>query len=333
MAIVIALYLAGGLVFYRKILSARYLVFKHELGLLKKSHELLIKQENEILTEKKKIESEVTKIFALYEISKDISKALKEQEALNIFKEEISQYLKFEDCKLLDKDADCSQLKDYFIQDLLAEKKIMARLAIKGIPQEDKEKFSILSQQFALGLRRIILYERIEELAITDSLTRISTRRYSLERLNEEFNRAVNHKLNISFLMIDVDNFKSYNDKYGHLVGDAILKNIASIIKLSIREIDLAGRFGGEEFMCILPEASKEGANFAAERIRKAVEEKEVKAYDETLKVTVSIGVATFPDDASSPAELIDKSDWALYRAKKMGKNRVCTFAVFESKK
>ena len=129
--------------------------------------------------------------------------------------------------------------------------------------------------------------------------------------------------------MIDIDDFKNYNDKFGHLVGDAIIKTIASEIKSNIREIDLLGRFGGEEFLCIFPETTKEGANFAAERIRKAIEAKEIQAYDEVLKATVSVGASTFPSDALNPTELIDKADWALYRAKKMGKNRVCSFAIF----
>ncbi len=331
MTIILFFYLITILFFCRKILDKQYLVLKKELEILKESHKTLIKQDRDFLVEKKSLEVEVVKIFALYEITKEISRALKDDEAVGIFREEIGKYLKFEDCKLLAKNTDIAVLKDYFIRELAAEKKIIGRLAIKGLPVVDKDNFSILAQQFALVLRRIRLYEKIEELAITDSLTHIFTRRYSLERLGEEFSRAANHKFQISFLMIDVDNFKSYNDKYGHLVGDAILKNIASVIKLNIREIDLLGRYGGEEFVCILPETSKDGANFAAERIRKAVEEKEIRAYDEILKVTVSLGVATFPHDASNPAELVDKSDWALYRAKKMGKNRVCSFAVFEA--
>jgi diguanylate cyclase (GGDEF)-like protein len=329
MTIFIVLYIIAIIFFDRRLLEGRYLIIKNELELGKKSLESLARQERDILSKMMNLEAELSKIFALYEITKHIAKALKEDEALSIFKAEINQYLKFEDCKLLNRQADISPLKDYFIQDLNAGKRVMGSLAIKGLPEEDKERFNILAQQFALGLRRIRLYEKIEELAITDSLTHLFTRRYSLERLNEEFFRAVNQKLNLSFLMIDVDDFKSYNDKYGHQVGDVILKEIASVIKLSIREIDLLGRFGGEEFICILPETSKEGANFAAERIREAIEAKEIKAYDEVLKTTISIGLATFPNDASSPAELIDKSDWALYRAKKMGKNRVCSFAVF----
>ena len=329
MVLLLVLYLVAIIILSRSIFDERYLILKSELEVFKKFHNVLIVQEKNILLEKKDIEEEATKIFALYEITKDISKVLKDEEALKIFKEKISQYLKFEDCKLLDKNADSGSVKSYYCEELHVEKSIIGKLCVKGILEEDKDKFSILAQQFALGLRRIRLYEKIEELAITDSLTHVFTRRYSLERLNEEFKRATNHKLNISFLMIDVDNFKSYNDKYGHLVGDAILKATASVIKSSIREIDLLGRFGGEEFICILPETTKDGANLAAERIRKAVYEKEIKVYDEILKVTVSVGVATFPHDASNPTDLIDKSDWALYRAKKMGKNRVCSFAVF----
>lgn len=329
MAVLIFFYTLAVIIFCRKIIKERYFALKNELDVFKKFHNVLITQEKNTLIEKNNLEAEATKIFALYEITKDISKALKDTEALEIFKEEIGKYLQFEDCILLGKDFDSDSFKDYFIQDLQAEKRVIGHLAIRGIKGDDKEKFIILVQQFALVLRRIRLYERIEELAITDSLTHVFTRRYALERLNEELSRSSSHKLQISFLMIDIDNFKGYNDKFGHLVGDAIIKAVASGIKSSIREIDLLGRFGGEEFLCILPETTKEGANFAAERIRKAIEDKEIKAYDEVLKATVSVGVATFPSDASSLTELIDKADWALYRAKKMGKNRVCSFAIF----
>ncbi|MDP2939738.1 MAG: GGDEF domain-containing protein [Candidatus Omnitrophota bacterium] len=328
--ILIFLYILLIVFLCKRSLEWRFLILKKELEFLKQSCEGLIIKEKDVLSEKSKLEGETAKIFALYEITKDISSAINEGEALNIFKDKVRQYLKFEDCKLLDRHFDAGLSKDYFILELHAERKIIGNLAIRGIPEEDKEKFNILAQQFALGLRRVRLYEKIEELAITDSLTHIFTRRYALERLEEEFSRALKYKLSLSLLMIDVDNFKTFNDKYGHLVGDVILKEIALVIKSNIREIDLLGRFGGEEFICILPETDEQGANFAAERIRSSVQEKEIKAYDELLKATISVGIATFPKNASKPTELIDKSDWALYRAKNMGRNRVCCFAKFK---
>jgi diguanylate cyclase (GGDEF)-like protein len=133
----------------------------------------------------------------------------------------------------------------------------------------------------------------------------------------------------MSILMIDVDYFKKLNDQHGHMTGDQILMEIGFLIKASIREIDIAGRYGGEEFCVILPDTDRQGAQYAAERIRQATEQAVIKAYDTSVKVTVSIGTATFPKDGNSTDELIDKADWALYRAKKRGRNVVCSFGVY----
>jgi len=160
-------------------------------------------------------------------------------------------------------------------------------------------------------------------LAITDSLTGVSSRRYLMERFSEEIERSRKFKYNFSFLMVDIDHFKDYNDRYGHLVGDAILREVSKSIKENIRQIDLVGRYGGEEFSVILTETDKEGARLAAERIRQAIENKHIRIYDEDLRVTISIGVSIFPDDAYEARQLIEKADQALYQAKQAGRNRV----------
>ncbi len=188
----------------------------------------------------------------------------------------------------------------------------------------------ILGHQFALALRRVRLYQEIEKIAITDSLTELHTRRYVLDRFEEEVKRSKVRNINVSFLMIDVDFFKKYNDSYGHLTGDKILREIAFIIKENIREIDIAGRYGGEEFCVVLPDTGSDGAQYAAERIRKAANDTAIKAYDATIKATLSVGISIFPYDGKSLDELVDKSDWALYRAKKKGRNRVCCFGTYK---
>ena len=126
--------------------------------------------------------------------------------------------------------------------------------------------------------------------------------------------------------MIDIDYFKDYNDRYGHIVGGAILRELAKTIQQNIRQVDLMGRYGGEEFSLILSETDKETVRFAAERIRRAIEDKRIRAYDEELKITVSIGISTFPFDGKDIKTLIDKADAALYRAKETGRNRVCIY-------
>ncbi len=175
-------------------------------------------------------------------------------------------------------------------------------------------------------MKRAFLYQRIQELAITDGLTQVFSRRYFLERFREELVRSEKFNYSFSCLMIDIDHFKDYNDRYGHLVGDAILREVSKTIKENIRQIDLMGRYGGEEFSLILTETDKEKAELAAERIRQAIENKRIRVYNEDLKATVSIGVSTFPIDAKDMEQLIDKADLALYQAKEAGRNKVCVY-------
>ena len=144
-----------------------------------------------------------------------------------------------------------------------------------------------------------------------------------MERLEEEMKRSKRYGFNFAFLMVDIDNFKKCNDTCGHLVGDVVLRDVGRIIKEHVREIDLVGRFGGEEFSLVLPETGRDGALMAAERLRKNVELNVFKAYDEKLKLTVSVGVAIYPQDSDNTKDLVDKADEAMYDAKKSGKNIV----------
>ena len=209
---------------------------------------------------------------------------------------------------------------------LLNENRLAAILTVENLPTEELEKFLILSMQFALEIKKVLLYETVEKLAITDSLTGLYLRRYFYDRLNEELQRSRRYKFEFAFLMIDIDDFKHSNDNYGHLVGDVILKELGRLIKESVREIDLISRYGGEEFAICLPETGPEGAMTAAERIRKKIGEHLFRAYDETLKVTISVGVAIYPEDSDGVDGLIEKADIALYAAKKMGKDVVCRY-------
>ncbi|MCX5668072.1 MAG: GGDEF domain-containing protein [Candidatus Omnitrophica bacterium] len=209
---------------------------------------------------------------------------------------------------------------------LLSENKFVGILTIDNLSKADFDRFLIVAMQFALGIKKVLLYETVEELAITDSLTGLYTRRYFFERFDEELQRSKRHGFKFSFLMIDIDDFKRCNDTYGHLVGDAVLKETAHIAKGSTREIDLTARYGGEEFSIILPETDRAGAMLVAERIRKKIEENIFTAYDEKLKVTVSIGLAVYPDDSQEAPDLIEAADKALYAAKSSGKNIVCEY-------
>ncbi|MDD2688563.1 MAG: GGDEF domain-containing protein, partial [Candidatus Omnitrophica bacterium] len=168
--------------------------------------------------------------------------------------------------------------------------------------------------------------QRVQELTITDGLTQVFNRRHFLDRCNEELERSKKLRYCFSFLIVDLDYFKKYNDHYGHLVGDVILREVTKEIKENIRQVDFMGRYGGEELSIVLTETDKEKAGFAAERIRQAIESKSIRAYDEDLKITVSIGLATFPDDSPDIQGLIERGDEALYIAKEAGRNQVRVF-------
>ena len=198
--------------------------------------------------------------------------------------------------------------------------------AIEGALLDDMARFIILGHQFAIVLERIRLYELVQELAITDGLTDVFVRRYFLERLQEEAERARHFNTKLSFLMIDIDYFKQCNDNFGHLVGDVVLRETAAIMKKSLREIDIIGRYGGEEFSVILPDTAKDGAFIVGERLRKAVESAYMSAYDEEINVKISIGITTFPDDADEMNQLIDRADQMLYKAKESGRNKTVLY-------
>jgi diguanylate cyclase (GGDEF)-like protein len=209
---------------------------------------------------------------------------------------------------------------------LLSERKIVGVLTADNLPKEDLERMTILSMQFALEIKKMRLYEMVERMAITDSLTGLYVRRHFLERLGEEFKRSKRHQFKFAFLMLDIDDFKRCNDTYGHLVGDAVLKEIARIIKENVREIDITCRYGGEELALVLPETGRESGVLVAERLRRKIDENIFKAYDEKLKVTISAGMSVYPEDSAEVDQLMEEADMALYAAKKSGKNVVCTY-------
>lgn len=163
---------------------------------------------------------------------------------------------------------------------------------------------------------------KVETLAITDPLTELFNRRHFSTTIEKEFNRTIRYQSPTSCLMIDIDYFKKINDEYGHHTGDLVLKEIAKIIKDNIRKIDTAARWGGEEFIVLLPETKKENALQAAKRILEAVSGHQFSAIPG--KITVSIGLASVPEASIDTADkLIHTSDLALYEAKAKGRNRI----------
>ena len=164
------------------------------------------------------------------------------------------------------------------------------------------------------------LEDKLRAMSFTDKLTGISNRRHMEETLKQEFDRAKRYKLNLSLLFFDVDHFKKFNDTYGHDMGDRVLEEIGRTSRESFRGPDIPCRYGGEEFCMILPNTSSPGAYTAAENFRKRIEDMVVDG----VKVTISIGVATYPlVPAKTPEELLKLADVALYEGKRAGRNRV----------
>lgn len=213
---------------------------------------------------------------------------------------------------------------------LFLDRHLHAVLFVIGVDSKDLPMISILVERFLSELRRVKYYERIETLAITDGLTEVFVRRHMVERLEGEIARCARFGLVFSFLMIDIDHFKTFNDQYGHLVGDVVLRQAAETVRKSVREVDLVGRYGGEEFGVLLIETDEAGALHVAERIRKAVADRTFQAYDEHLKVTVSIGSCTYSDKLNDAHLVVDAADSALYQAKRQGRNRVCLYRLAE---
>ena len=172
------------------------------------------------------------------------------------------------------------------------------------------------------ALSNAMLYEKTQELAIRDSLTGLYVQRYFFERLREEHHRALRSTHPLSLLMCDLDHFKAANDRWGHGAGDLMLVHFAEILKKKVED-GVVSRYGGEEFAVLLPGMQKKQSVALAEQIRKGMEEFSFTIRREKVKMTVSIGVASIPEDTLDEEELIRKADEALYRAKRQGRNRV----------
>jgi len=167
---------------------------------------------------------------------------------------------------------------------------------------------------------------RLEELSITDGLTGLYNRRHSMEVLEAEHNRCLRYGHSLGLLMIDIDHFKRINDEYGHPCGDMVLRDVAELLKANVRSTDLAGRYGGEEMLIILPETGASEALEVGEKLRSEIERNHFEYNGTAVKVTASVGVSALQTEseiAQSWQELLERSDEALYRAKRSGRNRV----------
>ncbi|MDD5174358.1 MAG: diguanylate cyclase [Candidatus Omnitrophica bacterium] len=205
--------------------------------------------------------------------------------------------------------------------------------------QQDMDILDSLADSSAIAIENASVYEE----AITDGLTKLYHHKYFLTRLKEELARSRRYMYPLSLIMLDIDYFKTFNDKYGHLAGDEVLKGVASLIKKNLRETDIIARYGGEEFVVLLPQTALKGAETAgarllakvvsegavqiAERIRSNVELNKFVVLDQHLKITISLGVTSFEGHGEMDAEeFISRADKALYKAKELGRNKIETY-------
>ncbi|MGM0501394.1 MAG: sensor domain-containing diguanylate cyclase [Bacillota bacterium] len=194
----------------------------------------------------------------------------------------------------------------------------------RNFTEADKRFVTTLANQIAIAIENARMYNQMEELATKDGLTKLYNHSHFQEILSKEIEKAKRYHRKLSLLMMDIDNFKDFNDTYGHQVGDEVLKNLASLLKEQMRKSDTVARYGGEEFAVILPETEIEGAVKIGQRLNKEIKNMVINYEDLTLKVTVSIGASTYHQDKSQK-DLINDSDEALYRAKDSGKDQTCS--------
>lgn len=268
------------------------------------------------------LEKSLYKMTFISNLYKKLSQVRNIKEALSIvqkfLKNEVGyDYLKIECGNIKVEDGILSEkcTADVF-EDTLMENSVMYRISLyKGeISSEENVYIGLIFNNSKVEIENILLYKRLEEVSIIDGVTQLYLHRYFIETLDKEIAVAGRYGKDISLIMCDIDNFKKYNDTFGHLEGDKALYNTASVIKETIRKVDIACRYGGEEFIIILPHTGIENAYKLSERIRKNIEEK--------TKVTVSVGVVEYIANEERDS-FIKRADQAMYEAKKSGKNQV----------
>jgi diguanylate cyclase (GGDEF)-like protein len=208
-----------------------------------------------------------------------------------------------------------------------------ARRGENSFSYQDVKMMTLVAGQVALAIANARLYTRTRELTVTDELTAIHNRRHFQTMLHMEWKRAVRFHRALALIMIDVDHFKAFNDTFGHPQGDRVLKQIGSILKHNLREVDTVARFGGEEFVLLLPDTDKRGAIAVAEKARLLIERQRIVDENgkELRSVSISAGISAYPDDVGEMDDLINFADIALYQAKDKGRNRIECYHVVKS--
>jgi diguanylate cyclase (GGDEF)-like protein len=220
---------------------------------------------------------------------------------------------------------------------LLAKKRVVGVLLLtrQGRPFSSNEVrlVRILCNQASIAVENARVYGAVEQMAVTDGLTGLYNRRYFQEALERELSRADRGGGSLALLLLDIDHFKVLNDTYGHAIGDAVLKKIATVLHETLRKGDVLARYGGEEFVVLLPQATYQGAQEFAQRVWKAVGTAKIHPAGRGHRVTASVGWALLPDDVDSAEALVEAADRALYFAKDTGRDRVADYHSLQSVK
>jgi diguanylate cyclase (GGDEF)-like protein len=198
---------------------------------------------------------------------------------------------------------------------------------VESSGEAERRLVSVFAEQVALALGNLKLRESLRNQSICDPLTGLFNRRYMEESLEREFSRASRNKNSVAIVMTDLDNFKRFNDTFGHQAGDALLRAFGDLLKRSSRGQDIACRYGGEEFVLVLTDSNLAGALRRAEILRQQVKQLSVEYAGQLLgAVTISMGVALYPDHGTTMGDVLRASDQALYCAKREGRDRSCVW-------
>jgi diguanylate cyclase (GGDEF)-like protein len=233
------------------------------------------------------------------------------------------------------------RIKDYeslYVLPLLVKDEVIGTFTVAAhrigaFPSDRREMLGVIANQVAISMQNARMFELVEEQATTDGLTGLVNHRTFQERFSTMLGRAERHDFPVSLLLTDIDHFKKVNDTYGHPTGDEVLRRVAAILKASARKIDIVARYGGEEFAIVLEATDRTGARQLAERVRQEVSQQSFPSPQGSFKATLSIGVASYPEDARDKAEIIARSDQSLYAAKHGGRDRTVCFGDIDRAK
>lgn len=239
---------------------------------------------------------------------------------------------------IFDDDTQIRGLQSLKIFPLVAGDRILGTLVTgsrkkAAFDSDELRMLEVIAIQAAQAVLRAQLFEAMEKMATTDGLTGLFNHRTFQGRFDEQLATARRYSRKLSFILCDIDHFKSVNDTYGHPMGDQVLKGVAKILKEQARDTDVVARYGGEEFAIIMPETDTKGAHAIAERIRERLAKEVFQTEQGPLKVTLSLGVATFPEVAAEKHQIIDLADQCLYFAKRHGRNQSVTVAQMQAAK